>query len=85
MFRVRDASGALVGEVEFELQFHPEGRLRRTSKTASSGLCLVHWPEAATSLSARLRSGDDWAEVEVPRVSDRPSYVIEVQLSPSSG
>lgn len=81
MFRVRDASGTLVDAVDFELRFLPAGRAVRTSKTAAAGLCIVHWPENATAMLARLEVGDEWAEVEVPRISPRPQSVIEVRLA----
>ena len=80
MFRVRDATGAPVPQVEMEGTFEPGGTPLRKRQVTASGLCLVHWPKRAERLVLTLRARGGSARLEVSSRRAQPDRVIEVAL-----
>lgn len=80
MFRIRDADGRFVDEVEITGTCEPSGNSVHATKRTAAGLCLLHWPGKARRLRLTLRSGDGSALVDVESHRAEPDRVIEIRL-----
>lgn len=81
MFRVRDAAGETVPQVDLHCVFTPNQTEKKVRKITASGLCILHWPKGSRHVRVQVKGPRGGAaEVEVAVDRPDPDRVIEVQL-----